>query len=73
MKDHKRKGTGIFGDTEAFGSAFEEQGKETLHVHMMVWVGALQKGLERLFNTDGSVNDEMKFSLLNYVNLIMSS
>ena len=24
MKDHKRKGTGIFGDTDAFGSTFKE-------------------------------------------------
>ena len=39
----------------------------------MVWEGALQKFLEHLLNTDDSINDEMKFSLMNYLNLIMIS
>ena len=55
----KEKEQEIFGDTDEFGSAFEDQGKASLHVHMMVWIGALQKVPEHLFNTEGSVNDEM--------------
>ena len=36
-KGHRYK-TGMFGDTEAFLIAIEEQGRSTLHGHIQVWI-----------------------------------
>ena len=72
QENHKSKGTGIFGQTDTYGSAFEEQGKETLHMHMMIWV----KNYNLFFNfflKDGTIDETMRASLLHYVNMVMCS
>ena len=33
---------GIFGETEAYGVAIEEQGRKTLHGHILVWIKKFQ-------------------------------
>ena len=73
MNDHKSKGKGIFGTTEAYGGAIEEQGRAKLHIHFLIWVLSLQQLLHKLFNNDGSVNEEMRNKLTTYIKTIMSA
>ena len=73
MNDHESKGKGIFGTTEAYGGAIEEQGRATLHIHFLIWVLSLQQLLRKLFNNDGSVNEEMRNKLTTYIKTIMSA
>ena len=71
--NNKSKGRGFFGQIDAYGSAFEEQEKENLYMHMMIWVKPLQMLLEEMFCDDGTINEAIQKSLLNYINIVMSS
>ena len=42
-------------------------------MHMMIWVKSLQFVLEIVFLKDGTINETMRTSLLNYVDMVMSS
>ena len=71
MNDHESKGKGIFGTTEAYGGAIEEQGRATFHINFLIWVLSLQQLLHKLFNNDGSVNEENRNKLKTYIKKIM--
>ena len=42
--------TGLFGDVAAFSISVEEQGRRTLHAHILLWVTDLNKTREELFS-----------------------
>ena len=57
----------IFGISTAFGLPIEEQGRKTLHAHILIWIKDFSNVREHLFSNDESMRDEAKKEMLNYV------
>jgi hypothetical protein len=68
---------GAFGKIDAFSGAIEEQGRKTLHVHMLLYIKDLSKLLEGLQEvhprTEQRRHTELKRALKAYVNSVMST
>ena len=64
---------GIFGEAEAYGTASEEQGRKTLHGHILVWIKNFNILRDLLFHEDEGVRSEAKNEMLNYVEKVMNS
>ncbi|KAJ7697001.1 hypothetical protein B0H17DRAFT_928751, partial [Mycena rosella] len=55
-------GPGIYGETDAYYGTVEQQGRLTLHMHMLIWIkGALspQEIREKMLAADGEFQKEM--------------
>lgn len=64
---------GIFGIPIAFGLPIEEQGRKTLHAHILIWIKDFSCVREHLFSNNESIRDEAKKEMLNYVDKVMCS
>lgn len=68
---------GAFGKIDAFSGAVEEQGRKTLHVHMLLYIKELSKLLEGLQatspTTDRTRHNALKRALKKYVSAVMST
>eukprot|EP00978_Attheya_sp_CCMP212_P029129 scaffold102515_cov63-Attheya_sp.AAC.6 len=68
---------GAFGKIDAFSGAVEEQGRKTLHVHMLLNIKELSQLLEGLQEVHPRTNrrrhTELKRALKAYVNSVMST
>ncbi|MGH7955325.1 MAG: hypothetical protein ACREOZ_05125, partial [Gloeomargaritales cyanobacterium] len=73
MNRGKRKRRGIFGNVLAWGEACEEQGRFTLHSHMLVWIEDFNNIRMKIFSPIEKDRDLARQCLLRYVSLIMSS
>jgi hypothetical protein len=47
--DRSIVGKGLFGEVKAFMYCIEEQGRKSLHAHMLLWVEGYDKVMERIF------------------------
>ena len=54
-KGEPREGGGLFGIPEAFSSSGEEQGRTTLHMHMLVWVKSAGQVTDMLYSQNDQV------------------
>ena len=67
---------GIFGEAEAYGVAIEEQGRKTLHGHILVWIkdfNTLRSLLFQLFHEDSKIQNEAKEKMFKYIKNLNSS
>ena len=64
---------GIFGEAEAYGVAIEEQGRKTLHGHILVWIKDFNTLRNLLFHEDSVIKNKAKEEMLNYIEKIMNS
>ena len=64
---------GIFGEPEAYGTAIEEQGRKTLHGHILVWIKDFNILRNLLFHEDQGIRKEAKNEMLKYVENVMNS
>ena len=64
---------GIFGEAEAYGVAIEEQGRKTLHGHILVWIKDFNTLRNSLFDEDSVIKNKAKEEMLNYIEKIMNS
>ena len=74
-KDSKKHTTekGLFGCPQAFTAAVEEQGRGTLHVHMLVWVKEFNQIRERLYAPSNKVQKMAKYELTNQIDSIITT
>jgi len=56
VKTQKNTGQGLFGTTQAFTQATEEQGRKTLHAHFLVWIEGWMALLDRVMLKRGSAS-----------------
>ena len=68
-------GEGLFGSTEAFTQATEEQGRKTLHGHFLVWIENWNELLHRVMGREGTVGDQRQDLMLlrKYVQHVSSA
>ena len=64
---------GIFGEAEAYGVAIEEQGRKTLHGHILVWIKNFNTVRNLLFHEDIKIKNDAKKEMLSYIKKIMNS
>lgn len=50
-------GVGLFGETEAFTVATEEQGRKTLHGHFLVWIKGWNELLHKIMTKEGKARN----------------
>ena len=50
---------GIFGEAEAYGVAIEEQGRKTLHGHILVWIKDFNTLRNLLFHEDSVIKNKV--------------
>ena len=72
-KKKNKKNTGIFGDVEAYVVATEEQGRKTLHGHILVWIRDWDQILEGISNPNGDVSKQYVEKLRTFASRIMST
>ena len=49
IKEKSVPGKGLFGEVKAFMYCVEEQGRKSLHAHMLLWVEGYDKVMQRIF------------------------
>ncbi len=66
---------GAFGKLDGFGGAIEEQGRKTLHAHMLLYIKALARLLEALQKSHRADpnRSRLKLELTNYIDKVMST
>ena len=64
---------GLFGDIAAFSLSVEEQGRRTLHAHILLWETELNKTREGLFSTNPRVQEYAATRITNVIDSIASS
>lgn len=67
------KGFGIFGEPEAIFRADEEQGRTTLHAHILVWIKGFDKIREKLFHSNVTIREEAREKMRNIVDATFCS
>jgi hypothetical protein len=72
----KNKGEGregAFGVPIAYGRADEEQGRNTLHAHIQVWIENFNQLRRLLFSNDDDVKNAAEQEMILYVDKVMSA
>ena len=64
---------GIFGTPIAYGLPIEEQGRKTLHAHILIWIKDLSTVRNLLFSDDDDIRDKAKNEIIRYVDKVMCS
>jgi Helitron helicase-like domain at N-terminus/PIF1-like helicase len=64
---------GLFGDVAAFSLSVEEQGRRTLHAHILLWVTDLNKTREGLFSTTKRAQEYATTKIVKVIDSIASS
>jgi hypothetical protein len=70
-KTYKRDG--IFGRIVAYAIGNEEQGRTTLHGHIILWVLNYQNLQQQLFSSDATIWERSKVELTKYLEKVLSS
>ena len=65
--------TGIFGKMEAFALAVEEQGRKTLHAHILVYTTEWNDLLCQLHSTSHRIREEAERKVRDFVDSVMST
>ena len=66
-------GKGIFGEPEAIFHADEEQSRNTLHAHFLIWIKNFSKVREALFHEDERICEEARDIMKKYVDSVFCS
>ena len=64
---------GIFGKLAAYGVAVEEQGRKTLHAHILVYILGWNELLLRLHSQDHLVRQQAEKELIKFIDSVMST
>ena len=64
---------GIFGTPIAYGLPIEEQGRKTLHAHILIWIKDFSSLRNSLFSNDDVTRDKAKREIIKYVDKVMCS
>lgn len=64
---NRSKGVGIFGPVKAIGRADEEQGRHTLHGHILVWLENFAEVCNLLFSEDEEVRESARECLRQFI------
>ena len=64
---------GLFGNIAAFSLSVEEQGRRTLHAHILLWETELNKTREGLFSTNPRVQEYAATRITNVIDSVASS
>jgi hypothetical protein len=64
-KNQKSSGNGIFGEVEAIFQADEEQGRNTLHAHFLIWIKNFSRIRDALFHPDPEIQETAREDLKN--------
>ena len=67
----KPNGKGVFGVLEAFGATTEEQQRNALHSHLLIWIKNFNKLREDLFSDVISTRTKAREDLKDYISKIM--
>jgi hypothetical protein len=67
------KWDGIFGRIMAYAIGNEEQGRTTLHGHIILWVLNYQNLQQQLFSSDATIRERSKVELTKYLEKKLSS
>ena len=73
MKTGKYTGKGIFGEVIAWGDAAEEQGRKSLHSHMMLYIKDFDRLMTLLWSEDEEIRFRARKQILDYFEKIMGS
>jgi len=73
MKQGIQTKRGIFGNVQAWGDAVEEQGRKSLHSHMIVFIENFDRLITMLWSNDTHTRDCAKDEILSYFEKVMSS
>ena len=65
--NNRPKGIGIFGECIANVRADEEQGRGTLHAHILVWIKNFSEVSSKLFHQDEEVRSSARDCLVEYI------
>jgi hypothetical protein len=72
-KNQKSSGNGIFGEVEAIFHANEEQGRNTLHAHFLIWIKKISRIRDALFHPDPEIQETAREDMKNYVDYVFCS
>ena len=64
---------GLFGVPIAYGRADEEQGRNTLHAHLQIWIENFNKLRKLLFHEDVETRLAAKEEMIRYIDKVMSA
>ena len=64
---------GIFGTPIAYGLPIEEQGRKTLHAHILIWIKYFSTVRNLLFSYDDEIRVKAKNEIIRYVDKVMCS
>ena len=73
MKQGMQTRKGIFGKVIAWGDAAEEQGRKTLHSHMMLFIEHFDRLVTMLWSEDPKIKNAIEEEILFYFEKAMSS
>ena len=65
------KNKGIFGEVEAYCAAIEEQGRKTLHTHILIWLKSWSNIMDAI--SDPNRTQEVEDIFTKYVDQITST
>jgi hypothetical protein len=72
-KSQQSTGNGIFGEIEAIFHADEEQGRNTLHAHFLIWIKNFSKIRDALFHSDPIQQEAARNDIKKYVDYVFCS
>ncbi len=70
---NKQVHDGIFGKVLAISAGIEEQGKTSLHGHLILWIKNYHNLQQQLFSTDAVVRKEATIAIESYLSNVLSS
>jgi hypothetical protein len=69
----KHKRNGIFGWVNAYAVGVEEQGRTSLHGHIILWILNYLNLQQNLFSTDANVRERSREEVIKYLDQVLSS
>ncbi|MFN9654790.1 MAG: AAA family ATPase, partial [Dolichospermum sp.] len=69
----KHKRNGIFGLVNAYAVGVEEQGRTSLHGHIILWILNFLNLQQNLFSTDANVREKSREEVIKYLDQVLSS
>jgi hypothetical protein len=64
---------GVFGKLDAYGVAVEEQGRKTLHAHILVFVSGWNQTLRDLHSSSTRVREQAEKGVIKFVDSVLST
>ena len=71
--EKKQVHKGLFGRIDAFSCSIEEQGRSTLHAHILIWVSKINKIRDQLHHPSRAICSQAKRLIAETVDKISST